>query len=125
MWLVVGGPVGDADGEEGDGGGDEVDAGVRGLGEHAERAGKDAGEELEQGDGEGGEDGGERGGVLFGVGACWNCSDAVPRAIGVMVSAIPEFPMLLRLMAPSSGGSGNCIRRNIFRIDRYCSSVFW
>ena len=34
--IVVGGAVGGADGEEGDGGGDEVDGGVRGLGQHAE-----------------------------------------------------------------------------------------
>ena len=76
--VVVGGAVGDLDGEEGDGGGDEVDAGVGGLGEHAERAGEDAGEELEEGDAEGGEDGEERGGALgavrrrglFGLGRC-------------------------------------------------------
>ena len=29
--VVVGGAVGDADGEEGDGGGDEIDGGVGGL----------------------------------------------------------------------------------------------
>ena len=62
--LLVGGAVGDADGEEGDGGGDEVDAGVGGFGEHAERAGEDAGDELEQRDGRGGEHRGERGGAL-------------------------------------------------------------
>ncbi len=65
--ALVGGAVGDADGEEGDGGGDEVDAGVGGFGEHAEGAGEDSGEELEEGDGEGGEDRGERGGLFLGV----------------------------------------------------------
>ena len=79
--LVVGGAVGDADGEEGDGGGDEVDAGVGGLGEHAERAGEDAGEELEEGDAEGGEDGGERGGAL-GVAAVL----LVVRSCGVVIA---------------------------------------
>ena len=62
--VVVGGTVGDLDGEEGDAGGDEVDAGVSGFGEHAERAGEEAGEELEERDTEGGEDGEERGGTL-------------------------------------------------------------
>src|ERR1700677_2635019 len=60
----VGGAVGDLDGEEGDGCGDEVDAGVGGFGEHAEGAGEEAGEELEESDTEGGEDGEERGGAL-------------------------------------------------------------
>ncbi len=50
--LLVGGHVRYADGEEGDGGGDEIDEGVRGLAEHAERAGEQAGEELEQRDAE-------------------------------------------------------------------------
>ena len=48
--VVVGGAVGDLDGEESDGGGDEIDGGVGGLGEHAERAGEEAGEELEERD---------------------------------------------------------------------------
>ena len=62
--VVVGGAVGDLDGEEGDGGGDEIDAGVSGFGEHAERSGEKAGEEFEARDGESGEDGEERGGTL-------------------------------------------------------------
>ncbi len=65
--VLVGGAVGDLDGEEGDGGGAEVDAGVGGLGEHAEGAGEEAGKELEQGDDQRGEDGQERGGTLGGV----------------------------------------------------------
>jgi len=51
--VLVGGAVGDADGDEGNGGGDEVDAGVRGLAQHAERPGEGTGNELEQGDGQG------------------------------------------------------------------------
>ena len=62
--IGVGGPVGDLDGEESDGGGDEVDAGVSGFGEHAERAGEDAGKEFEERDTQGGDDGEERGGTL-------------------------------------------------------------
>jgi len=76
--VGVGGSVGDLYGEEGDGGGDEVDAGVGGFGEHAEGAGEEAGEEFEKRDGEGGEHGEERGGTLgavrggglFGLGRC-------------------------------------------------------
>ena len=68
--VVVGGAVGDLDGEEGDGGGDEIDAGVRGFGEHAEGAGEEAGEEFEERDAEGGEDGEERGGTLGLVRGC-------------------------------------------------------
>ena len=44
--AVVGGTVGDLDGEEGDAGSDEIDAGVCGLGEHAKRAGEEAGDEA-------------------------------------------------------------------------------
>jgi hypothetical protein len=55
--IFVGGAVGHLDGEEGDGGGDEVDGGVRRLAQHAERAGEQAGEQLEQGDDRGGGDG--------------------------------------------------------------------
>ena len=58
--VVVGGAVGGLDGEEGDGGGDEIDGGVGGLGQHAERAGEEPGDELEQGD-DGGGAHGERG----------------------------------------------------------------
>ena len=42
--VFVGGAVCDLDGEEGDGGGDEVDAGVGGLRQHAEGAGEEAGQ---------------------------------------------------------------------------------
>jgi hypothetical protein len=66
--LVVGGAVGDLDGEEGDGGGDEIDGGVGGLGEHAERAGEKAGDQLEQGESEGRGDRDQSGGTLCGVG---------------------------------------------------------
>ena len=48
--VGVGGAVGDLDGEESDCGADQVDGGVSGLGEHAERAGEEAGKELEEGD---------------------------------------------------------------------------
>ena len=41
-----------------------------GFGEHAEGAGEDAGEELEEGDTEGGEDGEERGGAFGAVRGC-------------------------------------------------------
>lgn len=62
--VGVGGTVGDLNGEEGDGGGDEVDAGVSGFRKHAEGAGEEASDELEQGDSEGGDDGEERSGTL-------------------------------------------------------------
>ena len=65
--VLVGGTVGDLDGEEGDGGGDEVDGGVGGFAQHAERAGDDAGDEFEQGDEGGGEDGEDGGRALGGV----------------------------------------------------------
>ena len=81
--ALVGGAVGDADGEEGDGGGDEVDAGVGGFGEHAEGAGEDSGEELEERDGEGGEDGGERGGAVSAWRAGLGC-----RAEGMVVMVL-------------------------------------
>ena len=68
--VGVGRAVGDLNGEESDSGGDEVDAGVSGLGEHAERAGEEAGEEFEESDGEGGEHGEERGGTLGVVRGC-------------------------------------------------------
>jgi len=55
--ACVGGAVGDVNGEECDGGGDEIDAGVCGLREHAERTGEETGDEFEERDGEGGEDG--------------------------------------------------------------------
>jgi hypothetical protein len=66
--ALVGGAVGDFDGEEGDGGGDEVDAGVGGLAQQAEGAGDEAGGELERGHERGGDDGEDGGGALGGVG---------------------------------------------------------
>ena len=66
--IFVGGPVGDLDGEEGDRSGAEVDAGVCGLGEHAQRAGEQSGQQLEQGNDQSGEDRQQRGRTLGGVG---------------------------------------------------------
>ena len=54
--VFVGGAAGDLDGEEGDRRGDKIDGGVCGLGQHAERTGEQAGDELERGN-----DGGGRG----------------------------------------------------------------
>ena len=64
--VFVGGLAGDADGEEGEAGAEQVDAGVGGVGEHAERAGEDSGDDLEEGHRAGGEDGEQRGAGLFG-----------------------------------------------------------
>ena len=66
--VGIGRAVGDLDGEEGDAGGDEVDAGVCGLGEHTERTGEEAREEFEESDAKGGEDGEERSRTLGVVG---------------------------------------------------------
>ena len=58
--IFVGGPVGDLDREERDGGGDEIDGGVRGLGQHTERSGEDSGEQFEQRNNARGDDGKDR-----------------------------------------------------------------
>ena len=57
--VFVGGLVGDLDGQVGEPGADEVERGVGGVGQNAERAGKQTGGELEQGDDEGGQRGAE------------------------------------------------------------------
>ncbi len=59
--LVVGGAIRDTHGEERDEGGDEIDGGVRCLGEHAERPGEKAGKQLECSDDERGKHGEESG----------------------------------------------------------------
>ena len=56
----VGGPDGDADGEEGQPGSDEIGSGVRGLRDEAEAVRREAGAELEPDQRERGEDGPER-----------------------------------------------------------------
>ena len=62
--VVIRGTVGGAHAKEGDRGSDEIDAGVGGLREHAERAREDAGEQLEKGDEGCGDDRQEGGGSL-------------------------------------------------------------
>ena len=66
--VFVRGSVGDLDGEQGDGGGDQVDGGVSRLAEHAERAGENSSQQLEQRNDAGGEDGKCRRGALSSMG---------------------------------------------------------
>ena len=66
--LFVGGTVGNLDGEEGDGRGDEVDGGVGRLAQHSQRSGEQASDQLKQCDDRGGGNRKGRGGALRGVG---------------------------------------------------------
>ena len=66
--VLVGGTVGDVDGQEGDDGGHQVEAGVGGLGQHPEAAGHEADDELDDGEENGRPDGAGGGGLFLGLG---------------------------------------------------------
>jgi hypothetical protein len=65
LMVGVGGLVGDAHREEGNGGGDQIEEGVRGLGQNTQAASGDADKNLEGGDGYGREHGVGGYGALF------------------------------------------------------------
>ena len=67
--IFIGWPVGDPDRDQREHGGNQVDRRVRGFGQHAERPGDEASQQLERGNNRGGQNGEQRSRPLGGLGA--------------------------------------------------------